>query len=524
MRRNIPKLPDIPECERTSTVVRLLEIIRLLQEEVQTLRDEIARLKGHKPKPPIKPSALEKNSKDDQNTEKRPGSAKRRKTRHLKIHETVRVTPPNLPEGSRFKGYQPFTVQDLVIETRNTRYLLERWQTPDGTFVVGELPDNVIDGHFGPQLVSFILYQYYHTHATQPLLLELLREFGVDISSGQLNRIITEGKDHFHAEKEEILRVGLEVSGHVHVDDTGARHQGKNGYCTHLGNQLFAWFETTSSKSRVNFLGLLRADRGDYCLSEMALEYMRSQKLPRAPLEALSGGLGDRFDDEEQWHAHLSAVGIFKDRHVRIATEGALLGSVVSQGLKPGLVVISDDAGQFNVLQHALCWIHAERTIAKLVGFTEADRAALEAVRTQIWAFYQELKDYKKAPTGRKKADLATRFDELFTQQTCYASLNLALKRLHANKSELLLVLERPDIPLHNNESERDIREYVKRRKISGSTRSDLGRRCRDTFASLKKTSRKLGVSFWSYLQDRVTGLHSIPPLSELIRERAEAE
>jgi len=99
--------------------------------------------------------------------------------------------------------------------------------------------------------------------------------------------------------------------------------------------------------------------------------------------------------------------------------------------------------------------------------------------------------------------------------------LDLALKRIHKNKPELLLVLERPDVPLHNNLSENDIREYVKRRKVSGSTRNDLGRRSRDTFTSLKKTCRKLGISFWKYLLDRVTSCHEIPLLSEIIRQRA---
>jgi len=174
------------------------------------------------------------------------------------------------------------------------------------------------------------------------------------------------------------------------------------------------------------------------------------------------------------------------------------------------------------VLLHALCWIHAERTINKLVGFSDEQRAAVEQVRSQIWDFYADLKVYKKEPTAQHKAALEQRFDEIFTAKTCFVSLNLALKRLHRNKSELLLVLEHPEIPLHNNLSERDIREYVKKRKISGSTRSELGRRCRDTFTSLKKTCRKLDVSFWNYLQDRVRGGHAIPPLPELIRRVAQ--
>jgi hypothetical protein len=99
--------------------------------------------------------------------------------------------------------------------------------------------------------------------------------------------------------------------------------------------------------------------------------------------------------------------------------------------------------------------------------------------------------------------------------------LSHALRRLHKNKAELLLVLERPEVPLHNNTSERDIREYVKKRKISGSTRSQSGRRCRDTFASLKKTCRKLGISFWQLLEDRLSGRNTIPRLPELVRRRA---
>ena len=96
------------------------------------------------------------------------------------------------------------------------------------------------------------------------------------------------------------------------------------------------------------------------------------------------------------------------------------------------------------------------------------------------------------------------------------------MKRLGANKAELLRVLDRPQLPLHNNPSENDIRDYVKKRKISGSTRSSAGRRCPDTFASLKKTCRKLGIGFWAYLQDRVRGLYQIPLLAEQIRKKAE--
>jgi hypothetical protein len=525
---SIPKIPFISEEERTPVVVTLLEVIHLQQEMIQQLRDEIAILKGQKPKPQIKPSQLEKNPTGNEGEKrkgfdgKRPGSGKRQKTKELIIHEEKKIKPEHIPEGSTFKGYQEYMVQDLIIQPYNTKYLLERWQTPEGDYIIGKLPQDVSGIHFGPRLTSFILYQYYHGYVTEPLILEELEEFGVDISSGQINNIITEDKDKFHDEKEEILKVGLEVSRYINVDDTGARHQGRNGYCTHIGNELFAWFESTDSKSRINFLKLLRAAHSDYILNDEALSYMAVNKLPKGLLAKFEA-LGEvRYENDKEWEENLQALQITEDRHIRIATEGALLGSVIEHGFNKETVIISDDAGQFNLFLHALCWVHDDRTVGKLVGYSGNQKEALEETRSQIWKLYADLKEYKKSPTEEKKSHLEAWFDEIFTSQTCFASLNQALKRLHGKKAELLLVLDRPEIPLHNNLSENDIREYAKRRKTSGSTRSSLGRRCRDTFVTLKKTCHKMSISFWVFINDRVSGKKAIPWLPDLIRLKAQ--
>lgn len=227
------------------------------------------------------------------------------------------------------------------------------------------------------------------------------------------------------------------------------------------------------------------------------------------------------FADDGQWNDFLSTRGIVTPRHVKIATEGALLGSIVEHGISDNLVIVSDDAGQFNILLHALCWIHANRTIDKVTPFTDEARKDLEEIKDRIWDLYQGLKAYREKPTATAKKSLEAQFDDIFTTSTHSQMLNLALGRIYKNKSELLLVLDRPDIPLHNNTAESAIREYVKRRKISGSTRSESGRRCRDTFTSLKKTCRKLGVSFWQYLQDRLLNTGHIAMLSDLIRQQA---
>ncbi|MCF6246012.1 MAG: transposase [Desulfobacula sp.] len=139
-------------------------------------------------------------------------------------------------------------------------------KTPSGDYVIGGLANKISKSHFGSTLTAFILYQYYHAHVTQPLIFEQLKDYGVDISTGQINRIISENKDMYHKEKDMILSTGLKFSSYINIDDTGARHDGKNGYCTHIGNQFSAWFKSTQSKSRINFLELLRASHCDYAL------------------------------------------------------------------------------------------------------------------------------------------------------------------------------------------------------------------------------------------------------------------
>ncbi len=504
------------------------ERLALQDELIQQLKDEIARLKGEKGRPQIKPSTLEQKSGPRDNAGgndsdgeagggKRPGSAKRQKTTELAIHDTQVLPPPNIPPGSVFKGYQDYVVQGIRLLPFNTKFRLERWLTPEGKHILGQLPEWVV-GHFDPELRVYALQLHYQQHVTQPLLLEHLRDFGVDISSGQLNRLLTEGHEGFHGEKVEILRAGLAASRYVGTDDTGARHRGKNGYTTAIGNELFSWFETTTSKSRINFLELLRAGGEDYVLDDEALGYMQALSLPKVQLALLQAE--QTFPTELHWEAYLKSIGIINPRHIKIATEGALYASALSHGISKELIILSDDAGQFKIagLLHALCWVHAERNINKIIAFSDAHRAAQNQVRSEIWHFYQDLKEFKTAPREEKKSQLEARFDQIFTQKTCFITLNLALGRIHQNKPELLLVLQRPEIPLHNNLRESDIRDFVKKRKISASTRSENGRRCRDTFLSLKKTCQKLKISFRDFLRARLWKTAEIPPLPQIIR------
>jgi hypothetical protein len=526
------QLPDIRPDEHTPLVDSLLAIIRQLLDRVseleqtnQQLRDEIALLKGQKARPKIDPSTLEKPPPTNPTDKKkrRRGKPSRPRLSELTIHREVVLHPDNLPEGATLKGYEPYVVQELILRTENTRYLRARYELPDGTSVLAPLPAGVLPvggGHFGAEVVTYILNQYHHAQVTEPLLLEQLWEYDVDISAGQLHALLTEDWELFHEEKEEVRAAGLASSSYVGTDDTGARHQGHNGFCTVIGNDLFAYFESSDHKSRLNFLQVLQGPQRDYAINETTVAYWERQHLPQALRAVLRDG-PQTFAGEEAWNARLQELAITGARHVRIATEGALLGGLIARGVSPELVVLSDGAPQFVILVHAACWIHAERPLAKLVPHNEEHRAAIDKVRGQIWELYQDLKEYRQDPQEAQRPVLESRFDTLVGQRTGYPSIDGVLKEMREHKADLLRVLERPAVPLHTNAVESDIREYVKRRKISGGTRSAAGRRCRDTFASLKKTCRKLGVNFWAYLRDRVRGLGRVPRLADLIRSKA---
>lgn len=509
-------------------MVPLLEEMAALKQIILEQRQEIARLKGLKGKPDIKPSTP---SGMDKATQKQPPgagrSAKRRRgsKRSMVAIEARVVVAETIPPGSRFKGYESFTVQDIKIEASVVCYRRERWLTPDGRTVVAPLPPGIGD-HFGPELKRFILAQYYQGQTTVPRLVALLEMLGLDISKRQVVRILTEAKGAFVTEARDVLRAGLAHAPWISVDDTGARHKGENGVCTQIGNDAFTFFATTGSKSRANFLDLLRAGYDDYVLNDAAFAYMRGRNLAAAVIAKLASHPQRCFADDTAWKAHLDGLEIFQSRRpfdpAMIATEGAVWGAVMAHGFIDGTVILSDDAQQFNVGTHALCWVHAERLVHKLDTFTAAARSAKEDIRALIWALYADLKAYRAAPDPGRKIELDHRFNQIFTRQTGFVTLDRLLARLFANKHELLRVLDRPEVPLHTNGSENDIRCHVTRRKLSGTTRSDNGRECRDAFLGIMKTCSKLGISFWQFLGTRLGAAVTspVPLLPDLVAAR----
>jgi Transposase IS66 family len=497
--------------------------VKVQQQEkrIEQLEAEIRTYKKLKGKPQLSASKLNESTESSPATGK--GFGKRSKKLDFTVDEWCKIQPKEIPEGSKFNGYRTYDVQEILLQRRNIRFQLAEYVTLDGKTIVGELPEAFKSGHFGPKLVSYILYQHYQCRVPQPLIYEQLRDLGIEISVGQINEILTKKIGIFEEEQQEVLRVGLETAEYIHTDDTGAKHQGKNGFCTVIGNDYFAYFKSSASKSRRNFLEVLQGPSLSYVLNDTARTYLEQQSLADKYWSCLV--FSERSMTQQEWDEYLLNQGIVSVKAVRSLTEAALLGGLMSQGVSSTLRILSDGARQFDLLNHGLCWVHVERGLRKLSGHSPGQNRDIAEMQDLLWQYYQELRRYKENPNDDFKSKLWDQFDQIFGR--CYrdkTELNRVLHHIRENKVELLRVLDCPQFPLHNNAAETDIREYVTRRKISGGTRSEAGRIARDTFVGLKKTCRKLGVSFWDFLMSRTHCNDEVPLLTDVIRTKATAK
>lgn len=497
------------------------------QSDLEAAEAEIRRLKKLPKKPDIKASELDKPKQTGGSKEgkKRAGSEKKSKKKDLQIHEEKEVKAKDIPSNWILRGYKPYVIQDMLIRPNNILYQREIWQSPDGKEqIVASLPDYLAGKQFGPSIQAYILQQYYDCAVSQPALYISLQDYGIQISKGQINNILIENKESFHQEKRSLLAKAIELKEELRTDDTGARHQFKNGYCNCINSDLFTYFTTTYSKSRINFLEILRLNRTNYEINEAALAYVTKEGLAPKYYKVLETshilGRGS-FKNEVELQSYFTTNNWTAKYALKTITEALLIGSIVAHGFDEKTLIHSDGAGQFNLFLHSLCWKHAERPLVKLFCYNEEQQNQLEQKKNAFWSLYQDLKAYKLNPDPEQIPLLEKQFDALCETLPNYASLNQVLQELKKKKDKLLLVLDRPKASLHNNDSERDIREYVKRRKISAGTRSENGRKARDTFLSLKKTCRKLGVSFWDYLVDRLTHADNILPLCLIMEQRS---
>ena len=524
-----------------------------LRAELQQLRDENNRLKGEQARPNIKPNKKEavldptpepvaqaakshyssesQRPKEQQNGSRTGFVVQRKKSKRdqIKIDREVvlNIDRENLPADAQFKGYQEVIVQDIKIQTDNVRFKKAKYYSPStGRTYLAELPAGY-QGQFGPTIRAFSIILYFMCNMTEPKILDLFSNIGIDLSSGQLSNFLIKGQDAFHAEKEQLYEAGLGSSPWQHLDDTSMRVNGINQHAQIICNPLYTIYFTTVKKDRLSIIDTLLHNRERFFrINQEAIEYLERVGLAKAKLELVSQLPYDQDFNERDFVAQLEQTvpGLGPRQQKRIL-EAGYLAYYHSQSDWPVVnLLICDDAPQFKLItdELALCWIHDARHYNKLNPFVAYHRHLLEKFMDSYWEFYRELDQYRQAPDEAMAERLRAKFVELFSQKTGYDALDDRISKTLAKKDELLAVLIHPEIELHNNPAELGARRRVRKRVISVGTRSDDGTQAWDTFMSLVDTTRKLGISFFEYIHDRIKGEGRLPPLAEIIKQLAE--
>jgi hypothetical protein len=486
--------------EQNKRIQEQAERIVVLEKTVQDLKDENARLKKMPKRPKFRPGGGDPKSRSGEpgNAAGEGGSSVANKLTPRKTEQEIRVPAVGVPAGSRFKGYQNYAVQELEIVPKDVIYKLEVWQTPDGAIVRAILPQEVQGSHFGHQLRAF-LHNLYALGMTEPGLFDLLRGAGIEISEGQVHNILMSESEGYHEESEKILTAGMEEAPYIRTDDTGAKHQHKSGYCTHIGGEYFAYYKTTSSKSRANFLKILLQGKEGYSINEAFIWHLFQCGVEDDLLNRFEEHVGKKYRAKKGLNRFLNDCGI-ENKKLRLqCLEAGLIGFISETILKPGQVLLSDRAGQFAIFDHAGCWVHMERPLRKLEVATIEAEKELEQVRGAIWNLYAKLKEAALTQTG--KEEVHQLYDQLVAMNSISPGINEVIASFAQYREEMLKALDHPGLPLHNNDSERDIRGVAKRRNISGTTKSEEGKAFRDGLITLKQTCARLGLSFCGYLK-----------------------
>ena len=519
-------------------VTRLLNLIESLaadlrdaQAEIQRLRDELNRLKGEQGRPQVKantsPRAPVDHSSEQERRQPRPRVLRRKQaTLRIDREQELVVEPTQLPADAEFKGHEDVIVQDLIFRSESICFHKQKYYAAStGQTYLAALPRGYA-GQFGPGLKALAITLYFGGLMSEPNIHELFTHAGVQISPGEVSNLLIKNQDAFHQEQAAVYAAGLRSTPWQQTDDTATRVNGHNQHCHVVCNPVYTSYQTKPTKDRLTVLDVLRQGRARrFRLNQEALDYLVGAQLSRATRRTLTTwGSETELDEatfQRELQTRLPKLGLPQRKVIGDAAAVAAYHAETAGPVIQGLVC--DDAPQFNWLTRAmmLCWVHEGRPYKKLTPVVPLHRQQLAAFRQRFWDYYRELVAYRQQPTLAERTRLEAAFDTLFATRTGYDALDDRIAKTQAKKTALLLVLQHPELPLHNNAAELAVRRRVRKRDVSFGPRTPDGCQAWDTFMSLAATTQKLGVSFYAYVQDRITGAHHIPPLAELVEKTA---
>ena len=532
--------------ERTECAIhKLLNVVEALSADKKSLADEVERLRKQLEQKKKSKNTSSKDDKDtasdedstssDHSSEKRRKSGKkpkandRRSFKDLTIHDTVEcpVDPDTLPPDAVRLQDEIVVVQDIEIKPKNTQFQRHVfYSASQQKYYRGSLPADCDHGDFSASLRALIVALKYCGNMSEPKIGEFLENFDVQVSAGSLSNILTKSAKLFEQEYDDLLIAGLSSTPYQQTDDTSARVKGEFWNTHILCNPFYTFYSTRPGKDRLTVLKVLQnTETLQFRFGEATCQLLQDEfSLPQKWSEEIAA-LGEVEVSETT--LKLLLEGWFGQRNQQLRTAIEHAAAIVFYRQQSSIPIVQtlvcDDAGQFKLLTDklSLCWIHAGRHYEKLSPIVDRHAKSLDDFLNHYWAYYASLQDYRAGPTKELAEKLRLEFDELFSTQTKYAALDDRIAKTAAKKDELLTVLSLPEVPLHNNASELGARVSARRRDVSLHSRSERGVRAMDIFTTLVQTSKKLGISAFAYLRDRLSGSLEMPSLAQSIRHHA---
>ena len=522
--------PDLVQDEQIKSMLRLLlNIVESQQSEIsslketnQALRDEINRLKGEQGKPKFKPKNKSKDISSERYTKSTDKGREKKKGKKKNIlidkKETCKIDKSILPPDAVFKGYDTLIQQDIVFKRENTEFQIELWYSPSKNKTYRSHPDNYT-GYFGNNLKTFALMMHNFADVTHSKLLGLLRGMDIEISSGSLQNILSENRETWIKEKQDIIKSGLQ-GDYTQTDTTGAKVAGELWHTHILCSDNFMSFSTLEGKGRKHLLYALQGEPENglsFIYNDVTEKYLNHFKISKSHKKQLASiyenqGILTEFEFKKKT-TELMPDLVSKPTTFNWVCDSFAFGYYHWQeDYSKVNILISDNAPEYKLIgnRQGLCWIHDARNYNKITPFVKYHQQLVEDFQRTYWKFYKKLLDYKDKPDKELKHKIETDFDKLFIPNTRYFDLDKQIKKTLKNKNELLTVLEYPQIPLHNNLSELAARIQVRKRDISLHTMTKCGTKLQDAFMSIIQTCRLNGVNAYAYIRNRVAEQNEI--------------
>ena len=493
---------------------------------IQELKDEISKLKGEQGKPKVRPQKKDNHSSEEErNSKGKKKARKKKKASKIKIDREVilRVNRENLPPDAKSKGYKNFTSQNIQIVSDNVLFKREVfYSASEKKTYTADLPAGY-EGGYGPDVKALVISLYHDANMTEPALERFFKAFGLDISKATISRMLTDKNETFHQEKEDIIDAGLKAPYHQ-LDDTSGRVNGKNQFVHILCNNFFTAFFTRPKKDRLTIIEILCRGELKFILNIESKQIMQRLGLSKKRIDQLQEFISPEILGRSEIDEIINRILPDPKKHKTIRCRILEATGISYYHSLPHAIkhLMCDDAPQFNLIatHHSLCWVHEGRHYKKLRPIVPLHQNVLKDFSGQYWDLYHEILDYSDNPSDEVKQSLENKFDQLFETKTGYKKLDDRIILTRNKKESMLLPLSFPFLPAHNNESENGAKHQARMRDVHLQTKNQKGTDAKDTFATIVKTARKLGVNVYDYIRDRVSKKFNMQSLAEIILDK----